>query len=309
MAYSLNQLYTKLFNKTPTSKFFTYSDQAMFTNVWKRIYELSIQSEAKHISLLGGSTVFKLFAALDSFVNKDNIKWDNLHFWWNDERIVPYESTQSNYGELYRKYLKNLPIKQENLHPVHELKDDSYERMQVEIIRLNNEVKQLIKAGEHGIPEFDLVLLGLGDDGHSASLFPNQFNPEDELLHVHAFQPKTLEKRISQGIVLLKHAKEIVFLAAGVDKAPVLSEIAKYVDYRSDFRDLEANAVNDDDQEFYNTVFWVRSNLMNPNRYQYPAVILAEYVDKVKFVFDKALYEAVVASFNQPIIVPKDLFE
>lgn len=301
MAFSISELYEKQFKHLPPAKMFTYDDEQMFALVWERVAELSKGTKPAHISLFGGSTVFKLFAALETLNLSSTINWDNLHFWWNDERLVPYASSSSNYGELYRKYLSHLPIPQKNLHPVSELAQVNSETVAQEVARLDALTKELVAGDAEGVPAFDLVILGLGDDGHSASLFPGKFNPADERLHFDALHPQTAEPRITQGIELLKHAKEVIFLATGEAKAPVLAEIMSFVTYRPEFVDLETDQVDKDDPEFYNAIWTLRTMLMDPNRFIYPAVILAEYVDNVKFIFDKPLFdkiEQIISSYE-----------
>ncbi|RIY33504.1 6-phosphogluconolactonase [Psittacicella hinzii] len=196
-----------------------------------KLLALSLEGGAKHISLFGGSTVFKLFAYLEKSGLAEKINWQNLHLWWNDERLVDYSSSESNYGELNRRYLSKLNIPAENIHPIKGLTDKELEYTYViaEINRMVSLVKELIPANEQGIPSFDLIILGIGDDGHTASLFPAVFELDEDDLYVPAFHPLTMQPRISQSLQLINAAKEINFVASGEAKAKVLGQVVESI--------------------------------------------------------------------------------
>ncbi|RIY33257.1 6-phosphogluconolactonase [Psittacicella melopsittaci] len=203
----------------------------LLSPVANKLLALSQAQSPKHISLFGGSTVFKLFAYLEKSGLDKQINWDNLHLWWNDERLVDHGSPESNYGELNRQYLSKLPIKEENIHPIQGLTRDKLEftYVEAECKRMISLVHELVPANAQGIPSFDLIILGIGDDGHTASLFPAVFEIEDTELYVPAFHPLTMQPRISQSLTLINAAKEICFIATGENKARVLSQTVEAI--------------------------------------------------------------------------------
>ncbi|RIY34204.1 6-phosphogluconolactonase [Psittacicella gerlachiana] len=194
--------------------------------VAQKLLALSQEQEAKHISLFGGSTVFKLFAYLEKSGLSEQINWNNLHLWWNDERLVEHTSSESNYGELNRKYLSKLNINAENIHPIQGFTQDKleYSYVEAEVNRMTDLVRELIPANSQGIPSFDLIVLGIGDDGHTASLFPAVFDLETTDWYIPAFHPLTSQPRISQSLELINAAKEICFIASGAGKAHILGQ-------------------------------------------------------------------------------------
>ncbi|MFC6277350.1 6-phosphogluconolactonase [Psittacicella hinzii] len=199
--------------------------------VAQKIVKLSQANTPKHISLFGGSTVFKLFTYLETSGLVSQINWDNLHLWWNDERLVDHADSESNYGELWRKHLSNYPLKEENVHPIKGLTGDQLEFSQVELeaLRMEKLVNELIPANDKGIPSFDLIILGIGDDGHTASLFPTLIDPNEPQLYVPTFHPLTGQPRISQTSKLINAAKEICFVAAGKGKAKVIAQVVNHI--------------------------------------------------------------------------------
>lgn len=213
---------------------FAHGDD-LFVAAATRLSALSQQDPGrqKHVSLLGGSTVFKLFQALEDqdLVAKTN--WSELTFWWGDERCVDFADAQSNYGELKRKFFTKLEAQgyKLNVEPVHCFPADqehncSQEQLDAEVNRLTDLVKTQLPTSDLGVPEFDLVLLGMGADAHTASLFPGFSYPEDDRLWAPASHPLTGQQRITMLPRLLNAAKEIIFLVAGKDKAITVGEIS-----------------------------------------------------------------------------------
>ena len=152
-----------------------------------------------HISLSGGSTPKLLFKTLAQAPFKDQIQWQNLHFWWGDERMVPAESEESNYGEVKRTLLDHIQMPAENIHFIHgEL--SAQEAMQ----RFEQDINANIPSHE-----FDWIILGMGDDGHTASLFPHQTNFNDDNLAVIAKHPESGQQRVSKTATLISKAKRI----------------------------------------------------------------------------------------------------
>ena len=116
---------------------------------------------------------------------KNNTEWDKWHVFWVDERCVPLDDPESNFGGAYEALFKDVPIPRENLHTI----DDSLYTMNTGASEksaeaYDKELKSLSEAilprGDGGLPIFDLLLLGFGPDGHICSLFPEPFAGESE---------------------------------------------------------------------------------------------------------------------------------
>ena len=139
-----------------------------------------------HIALSGGSTPKLLFQKLaDAYV--DSFDWDRVHFWWGDERCVPPDHAESNYRMTKEIMLDKLNLPEENIHRVlGEAQDLEAERK-----RYADEIQKWVPM-DGDLPRFDLIMLGMGDDGHTASIFPDQMAllEDEELVAVasHQFQ-------------------------------------------------------------------------------------------------------------------------
>lgn len=177
-----------------------------------------------HISLSGGSTPKLLFQTLARSPYNQMINWRNLHFWWGDERCVPPSSAESNYGEVERLLFSHIKIPAENIHRIRGENDP-----QQEVKRFAQEIETVLPTDpEHLVPCFDWIILGMGTDGHTASLFPQYTNYQTTELAVIATQPETGQKRISKTAFLLEHAQRITYLVTGKNKAKIVAEIENF---------------------------------------------------------------------------------
>lgn len=198
-----------------------FSDlQAATKSIANEILTYSQSQEPMHISLSGGSTPKPLFELLATAEYATKVNWNQIHFWWGDERCVSPEDRESNYGEVKNLLLDHINIPTENVHRIRGENDP-----QAEAVRLSDEIKAFVKVDQDGIPAFDWIILGMGDDGHTASLFPNQTDYADKNLTVVATQPQSGQLRVSKTALLLEHAKRITYYVAGEKKANILREI------------------------------------------------------------------------------------
>ncbi|MDR3625666.1 MAG: 6-phosphogluconolactonase [Ignavibacteriaceae bacterium] len=174
-----------------------------------------------YLAVSGGSTPLVLFDKLAHPFFRNNITWDKSHFFWCDERCVAPDDPESNFGAADRILFKQIQIPEANIHRIHG-EDNPNE----EVVRYSNEIEKIVPAGNGSLPQFDRVLLGLGEDGHTASLFP-----KSNLLFIYsniagvAKHPVTGQKRISLTADILSRAKRITFVVTQKAKAKVLSEI------------------------------------------------------------------------------------
>jgi 6-phosphogluconolactonase len=168
------------------------------------------------IALSGGSTPQPLYAALAH----TDLPWDRIYLFWGDERYVAPTHPDSNYGMTKRVWLDLAPIPAANIHPIPtelnppQLAADEYDRQ----LRSNFG----LEAGS--IPVFDIILLGMGDDGHTASLFPHTaaLSVRDRLVTVG---DKDGEPRITFTYPLINRARSVIFTISGTSKQTALAEI------------------------------------------------------------------------------------
>jgi 6-phosphogluconolactonase len=174
----------------------------------------------------GGRTPLLLFAALRSAPWVDRAPWRNTHFFWSDERCVPADHAESNYRLAQRELLSQVPIPAGHVH-----------RAPTEI----GSAEQAAAAWEHALrqffgapagtavfPEFDLVILGVGADGHTASLFAGDPALDVADRWVAAVAPRGVPAvaRLTLTLPVFNHARAVAFLAAGLDKRAVIEAIA-----------------------------------------------------------------------------------
>lgn len=180
----------------------------------------SQQDRSVHVSLSGGSTPKMLFTLLAKPAYAKSITWDNLHFWWGDERCVAPDDAESNFGEANTLLFSQIQIPAENIHRIRGEADPKQEAQ-----RFSNEMTQLIPC-ENGTPVFDWILLGIGADGHTASLFPNVTNYQDPNLSIVATHPESGQLRVSKTAKVLEAAKRISYLVLGAGKVDIVHEIS-----------------------------------------------------------------------------------
>ncbi|WP_116964034.1 6-phosphogluconolactonase [Fastidiosibacter lacustris] len=172
-----------------------------------------------HIALSGGSTpkaIFELIAKSDKMIE---IKWEKLHFWWCDERCVAFEDKESNFGEADRMLFQQVKIPRENLHPMQG--DISPEQATLNYVQ---SIKKYVPK-YNDIPQFDWIWLGMGEDGHTASLFVNGVSLSSDKWVEIAMHPTTKQYRVTLTLKIINYAKVIDFLVTGESKANMLKKV------------------------------------------------------------------------------------
>ncbi len=172
-----------------------------------------------HVALSGGSTPKIWFETLLRDY-KDQIPWSHTCFYWGDERMVPPESEESNYGVAKRILFDHIHIPEENIFPVIGTND-----IAVEIERYSGVLRKNLK--KNGIcPVFDLQVLGMGDDGHTASIFPHQMELlKSEKICEKASHPESGQIRLTLSGKVLNSSKRVVFLVTGDNKKEKLKQV------------------------------------------------------------------------------------
>ena len=173
--------------------------------------------------LSGGSTPRQLYKSLAGDPFRSRLTWDRVHFFWSDERCVGPGHRDSNYRMARETFLEKLTIPSANIHRMHgEASDPDAAARAYE-----DEVKRHFGLGPKGAPPcFDLVLLGMGMDGHTASLFPETQALREPVRWVVANPvPKTMAHRLTLTPVILNRAAWVIFLVTGADKARTVAEV------------------------------------------------------------------------------------
>lgn len=172
-----------------------------------------------HLAVSGGSTPNLLFSALARKFS-DSPSWQKTHFWWVDERMVPVDDPESNFGTAFRLLLSKIVIPEKNIHRIRG--EESPKR---EVENYARQIKTELTEID-GWPRFDLILLGMGEDGHTASIFPDQTGllNTGHICRV-AHHPVTNQPRITLTGNVLNNACRVWFLVTGSGKAERLAEI------------------------------------------------------------------------------------
>jgi|SRR5579864_371139 len=187
-----------------------------------RLAEAAVQERGRFsVALSGGNTPRTVYSLLAS--EHKELPWDRIHVFFGDERHVPPDNPDSNFRMASESLLSKVPIPEKNVHRIHaeldaEAAAAEYEQQLVDFFHLRN----------HDWPRFDLIFLGMGEDGHTASLFPGSKALTETSRRVTAnWVEKFQTFRITLTFPVLNHAAEVVFLVAGAGKAQILSQVLR----------------------------------------------------------------------------------
>ncbi|MEW6108803.1 MAG: 6-phosphogluconolactonase [Nitrospirota bacterium] len=170
------------------------------------------------VVISGGSTPARLFSVLCADYRSEAV-WEDTHFFWADERCVPIENKESNFGNAYRLLLSKIPVHTKNIHRIRG--EDDPEK---EALRYETEIRDYF--GRENPAVFDLVILGMGDDGHTASLFPGSKSVnETERFAIAVDTDRLKSRRITLTLAVINKARHILFLVSGISKSNALAEI------------------------------------------------------------------------------------
>jgi 6-phosphogluconolactonase len=175
------------------------------------------------VALSGGSTPRRLYELLAAPPRRDRIPWERIHWFWGDERFVPPDHPDSNYRMVREAMLSRVAIPAGNIHPVPTVGLDPEEAA-----RAYERELQAVHGGdrlEPARPLFDVTLLGLGSDGHTASLFPGAAALEERQRWVVAVVGAKPEPRISLTFPTLDSSRNVAFLVAGEGKRAVFARV------------------------------------------------------------------------------------
>lgn len=193
------------------------------------------QEGYRSIALSGGSTPGIWFELLAGEY-RDRLPWEELLFFWGDERCVPPGDPESNYGMAQAKLLSRVPVPEDHIFRIRgEAPPDQ------EAVRYGQVLRESLPM-RNGIPQVDLVVLGMGDDGHTASIFPHEgFLWDAPAACVVATHPESGQKRISLTGRIINNARAVVFLVTGPGKA---GRVRQVIEGLPGHEDLPASRVS-----------------------------------------------------------------
>jgi len=184
------------------------------------------QRAAFHVALSGGRIAKTFYDAIVQIVRSESQHVDHIHFFFADERCVPPTDPESNFITARQSLFDPLHIRSGQIHRIHGEIDDGYAAQEAEA-----ELCRIAPLDPNGTPILDLVILGMGEDGHTASLFPGESESliKDTAVYRAVTAVKPPPRRITIGYAPLRVARQLVVLASGKGKEPVLREVLKQV--------------------------------------------------------------------------------
>ena len=189
----------------------------------QRLVELTREKPAPiHVALSGGSTPKAMYCILTDMPEFDRELAAKIHWWFGDERSVPHSHDDSNVKLANDLLLEPMEVSAQNVHAP----DGGAAGLQAEAQRYEDEILATVPKNNDGFPRFDLVYLGMGDDGHTASLFPGtEALTEEKHFFVANHVPQKDTWRLTLTYPAIEAADEILVMAGGANKAPVMIEI------------------------------------------------------------------------------------
>ena len=173
-----------------------------------------------NVALSGGSTPKLLFHTIAEKYTQPN--WSKIRFFWVDERMVPQTDNESNFGVFHRILIASGIVPETSVFPVRYERDEHRS-----LTAYDQSIREQVPFVD-GFPQFDLIILGIGEDGHTASIFPDNlslFDTED--IVALATHPQSGQRRITLTGGVINRAKEVVFLCTGAGKQEILDEVIR----------------------------------------------------------------------------------
>lgn len=175
-----------------------------------------------NVAISGGQTPKRFFELLGELKQSHSLPWDKVQLFWVDERYVKPDSPWSNYKLAADTFLEKVSIPEANVHRI----PTEYEDFKEAAVRYEQTIRNVFGLEHNQVPEFDLIVLGMGTEGHTGSLFPNSYAPfdtEDLACVVYVLDEKL--NRITLTHPVLVAASHLVVLVSGEEKASILKEV------------------------------------------------------------------------------------
>jgi 6-phosphogluconolactonase len=188
-----------------------------------RLVDAQAMRGTASLVLTGGGVGIRLLEVLRESPAHSAVDWSRVDIWWGDERFVAADSPDRNERQAREALLDALPLDPARVHPMGALGGPDGEDAEAAAERYAAELAAAAPP-DHDVPPFDVLLLGMGSEGHTASIFPESPAAHDErtVVGVHGC-PKPPPTRISLGFPAINAAREVWVLVAGADKAPMVA--------------------------------------------------------------------------------------
>ncbi len=188
----------------------------------KKAKKATKAKDAFYVAISGGNTPRRFFELLGEAPQAIALAWDKVQLFWVDERIVEIDSQSSNYKLAADTFLDKVAIPEANVHRI----PTEYGDFKAAAHRYEETIREVFGLEARQVPEFDLIVLGMGADGHTGSLFPNSyatFDTEDLACVVYVLDEK--HNRITLTHPVLCAASHLVVLVCGQEKATILKKV------------------------------------------------------------------------------------
>lgn len=185
------------------------------------VTKLAAKAGPLYWALSGGSTPKLLFNLLAEEY-QEKIDWSRLHFFWGDERCVPHDDPESNFGEVKRLLFDKVPVVWSQVHAV-----ETHLEPEAAAVAYSATMLAILPTNEQGLPVIDINMLGMGGDGHTASIFPanmEELLPDTRVCAV-ATHPESGQKRVTMTGPVLNASAEVAFLVTGNSKTQRVAQI------------------------------------------------------------------------------------
>lgn len=201
---------------------------AFLVQRWSQIAGESIKSKGSFAAALsGGMTPADFYRALAA--ERDTLPWDKTHIFLVDERCVPFDHSDSNYGMIRSLLIGKLKMPEGNIHPIRTGMPSTMAAAKA----CEEELRRFFGLRGTDVPVFDFIGLGIGTDGHTASLFPGSpeaeepMVPEKKRLAVDVIRDDLKHPRVSITLTVINNSKNVVFIVTGKSKAAIVKRVAE----------------------------------------------------------------------------------
>lgn len=186
------------------------------------VCDVVARREHCHMALAGGTTPHLLYQALTNSAATGEVPWGGVTIYFGDERDVPLDHVESNYYMAQRTLLDHVPIEPDRIHPMRGDADD----LDAAAAEYEQIIRRQVPAGPDGVSKFDLILLGVGADGHTASLFPDTAALDEQKKLVACNRVPVLGRdRLTFTFPLINAARHVILMVTGEDKAPAVKKL------------------------------------------------------------------------------------
>lgn len=184
--------------------------------------DLLAEKNTVNVVLEGGRVAIEVLTQINANAARDSVDWGRVHFWWGDERFVPSGDAERNDSKAFDALLSHLELPAENIHRM-PASDDGM-TLDEAAMAYEQELERYSSGAENGLPRFDITFLGVGPDGHTASLFPDHAEVLERTRHVLPVRssPKPPAERLTLTRPALNSSRRIWVEIAGAEKASSL---------------------------------------------------------------------------------------